>query len=190
MLWIVEPHSDDAYISLHEHITWLWKDLDKTLVTVYCTKDPVAEASESGHYASATDCNYLWHGLWEDGWKAMQPLPSLFELLPGVKAGDTIVLPLGIRQPAHLAIANISIPEGLYVLWYLDAKYIQQIAREEVQHKTRELIVYSILASSIDKSHYKNIFLSHAHQFLLASDLYPPPVEILLRKPQDDNKHS
>lgn len=178
MYWLIEPHVDDAYLSLHEHITGPWRDIPKTIVTMY-GRDII---DEGRYYAHATGCDYRWWGLSESGWREHELPPPTF-LHDTCRPGDTVVLPIGIRQPVHVLLGQSTIPDEVRALWYLDAKYIQQVARQEVLDKTSGLIVESILVASSDKHHYKNIFVSQAHRFLLAPDLYPPTVEIVLRKP-------
>lgn len=181
MYWIVEPHTDDAYLSLHEHIIGPWQAFPKTIITFYGAGHIIKEAC---YYARATGCEHKWLGLREVTWGDADPVPTDWRSwISEAQESDTLVLPIGIRQPSHVAIAGMDVSLPMRRLWYLDAKYVQQIARMEVQEKVSGMVVESILASSIDKAHYKNIFASQAHRFMLAPDLYPPSVEIVLRKP-------
>lgn len=180
MYWIIEPHSDDAYLSLHCHIVGPWSNLPRTIITCYGAGDVIDEAE---YYAQATGCGYRFLGLYEKGWTVVDDPRPLAEWLDW-RPGDTLVLPLGIRQPAHLRVAGIPVPDGLECLRYLDAKYVQSEAGDELRQKVQGMTVRSVCSASSEKLHYRNIFVRQAHRFMLAPDLYPPSVEIVLEDHQ------
>jgi hypothetical protein len=89
---IVEPHADDAFLSLGGHLErWQKAGVAATIVTVFsATRKRGAEALA---YANAVGAS--WVGLGLD--HGQEGLDELLELPPG-----NLVLPLGLTHPEHV----------------------------------------------------------------------------------------
>jgi hypothetical protein len=174
MYWIIEPHSDDAFLSLHGHIMRPWKDEPKTIVTIY---GPLNRISEAKYYAHATGCNHHAFNLCEDGWLSIDPVPPIKDWIITLNPNDTLILPLGLRQPAHLAVADLQWSGRIWR--YLDMYFSQQAAAEEMQQKVHGLKIQSMVYALADKSNYLGLFPTQVNRFLLNPQLYPPHLEIV-----------
>lgn len=171
MLWIIEPHADDAFLSLHGHITTIWRGDPKTIVTVF--SDPRRDA-EAEAYARAVGCAHRSLGLPDGRWGAPVPIPA--DAWPRFQPEDVVLAPLGLRHPDHLAAAKT------HADWhYLDAPYwTRQETAAEVLAKTRHLSIVSLLCASEDKRNYLGLFPSQCPRFLLAPLEFPPRLELVV----------
>ena len=109
-VWIIEPHADDAWLSLGQHIIgWRVDDRHVTIVTVYGDEQRSREARD---YAAATGSAHVALGVPEGGqglsgvWMTELPSGVLDAALRAAAAADAVVVvPLGLRHPEHRAVA-------------------------------------------------------------------------------------
>ena len=104
---VVEPHSDDAWLSLGEHILrWVENGDDVTIVTVFGDDRRMREAAL---YAHSVGAEHIAIGLPEAGkglrekWTTEIPKGAL-DWLP--KVPGVLVVPLGLRHPEHIAVSR------------------------------------------------------------------------------------
>lgn len=113
-LVVVEPHADDAWLSLGGHIAE-WRRLGKAvhIVTVYGDERRWAEAAA---YADRVGASWACAGLPEGGhglragdWTPQRPTLGDLDL----DGGDGVCWPLGLRHPEHRAVASLA-PDGAW----------------------------------------------------------------------------
>lgn len=116
---IIEPHADDAYLSLHEHIKgWIKEGAEVTIITVFSgTRKRYRDAS---NYANSVKACWSGLGYIESG--GTQEPPAAFDLraihaYPGHK-----IFPLGIAHREHVAISDCA-QDFEDVFFYVDAPY-------------------------------------------------------------------
>ena len=109
---VVEPHADDAFLSVGAHIEE-WTKAGKRVLIVTVFSGTRKRGSDARAYASAT------HADWE-GWGYVEgePLPSCLPTLP---AQARVVLPLGIAPPEHMTVRDAFAGPGVW--YYLDQPY-------------------------------------------------------------------
>lgn len=102
MFWIIEPHADDAFLSLHAHLTTLWSAHARTIVTLFTDEE---RAEETAAYARAIGCRHMTLGLPDGRWGKPAMIPPLDDWLPQGH-GDVLICPLGLRHPDHIEIGR------------------------------------------------------------------------------------
>lgn len=187
MWYLVEPHADDVFLSLHAHITGPWKSRPLTIVTVYAEPDRKKEAEE---YASSVGCHHVCLSLPEVGGITNQTeryCPPWEEWgsygMPEVRRGDVLVFPVGLQHPDHLALAGI-VPDivGCTIWRYLDCPYYAKLKlREEVATKCSSLTVLSLMWARKDKWKKVQIFKSQGKYFYYNPPESLPLMELVLR---------
>ena len=100
MYWLIEPHADDVFLSLHQHIVSRWKDIPKTIVTVFADHRRQREAAV---YARAVGCSHISLGLTESGsLKSTAPaIPPITDWDLSIRTTDQLIFPLGLQHPDH-----------------------------------------------------------------------------------------
>lgn len=180
MIWIIEPHGDDAYLSLHEHIIGLWADLPKTIVTVYCDDK---RANEAKQYASAVNCSHraLRHveggGLDNEPGKLSPWSQWGIKLMPG----DHLVAPLGLQHCEHLTVRD-ALPSRLNTLYYLDTPYYaKQKLRQETNDALKGCEIHSFAYASAKKWKHIPLFKSQGRYFFHHPPADLPKVELVVK---------
>lgn len=109
-LIVVEPHADDAYLSLHEHLVrWKRRNFTITILTVQSAVKNRAE--EARTYADTLGVK--WIGLGFD--YAELPEKIDFSLVPGYAPETSrVIAPLGIQHSDHVYIRSILRPDLVY----------------------------------------------------------------------------
>jgi LmbE family N-acetylglucosaminyl deacetylase len=162
-LIVIEPHADDAYLSLHEHLLrWKRGGFRITILTVQSAVENRAEEAEA--YARAIGVD--WMGLGYD----YGQLPTTIDLAE--PASTLIVAPFGLQHPDHIAIRAILRP----ALCYLDIPYYtKQKNQTELNQKLTDHELHSIYTPAHGKQNkkYWGCFRSQAKFFY-----YNPPREI------------
>lgn len=121
---IIEPHPDDAYLSLGWHIEKLWKEKKIVIHTVYSDEKRTKEAEA---YAAAVGATSNVIGLEESkmlsDYRKVE-IPELVTLLKSLK-NETVIAPLGIQHPDHLNVARICKDNryGYSLQLYVDTPY-------------------------------------------------------------------
>lgn len=145
MIVIVEPHPDDAYLSIGWHLEKLWADQERTIITVYCDKK---RGQEAQRYASAIGASSIVLALPES--KMTEPrtprsIPQLKELMRGLQltSDDKVIFPLGLQHPDHYDVAASRPPNS----WrYLDTPYQNKLKlSSSLQGKVVDMVIQSIV---------------------------------------------
>jgi hypothetical protein len=124
-IWVIEPHADDAFLSLGWSIRqWREEGRQVGVVTVYTSDD--SRVKETQQWAEAIGVE--WHGLghnqpasnWFDPADTPPPLPV--PLLPDAMMSPAAcrIWPLGLRHPEHIVVADAAPASDSY---YLDTPY-------------------------------------------------------------------
>ena len=133
-LCVIEPHADDAFLSLGWSIrAWVKQGRPVEIVTVYSADE--RRAAEAEAYAGSVGAS--WSGLGHAGfsgeWRPDYPAGPLPErLLPDrlLDPSITRIWPLGLQNSEHAAVAGAAAPgEPRYVdtPYQLDPYYQQQL---------------------------------------------------------------
>lgn len=102
-LLIVEPHADDAFLSVGGHIENRWSAVDVTILTVFSDK---RRAKEAAVYAAAVGVDHKTLGLTESKMLSEQVEVVIPELAAYCQSTeyDRIIGPLGLQHPDHINV--------------------------------------------------------------------------------------
>lgn len=120
---IVEPHPDDAFLSLGWHLEHVWKAEKKLIITVYADTQ---RAKEAAAYASAVGAEHICLCLTESDMSSssagVAAIPELRSILTQVVTpfGDETIFPLGLQHPDHLRVSATRLADSLR---YVDTPY-------------------------------------------------------------------
>lgn len=168
---VVEPHPDDAFLSLGWHLEHLWKNDERCILTVYADAKRTKEAEA---YAKAIGARSEVIGLEEskmNGGKRVTEVVELAEYLEELENQhwDKIFFPVGLQHPDHLSVAATRLP-GCYR--YLDTPYqTKQKLAEILLEKVEGWTVDSILFPSSRKWRHEEVFKSQSRFFYYNSKL-------------------
>lgn len=134
MITVVEPHPDDAWLSLGATMErWIAEQRYVRILTVYADR---VRAAESAAYALHIGATPISLGLTPNGgglsgdWEAV-PLPA--SVLSGVRSDPpgTWVWPLGIQHPEHRAVAALGRQVDPAGWSYVDLPYAMKVGRQD-----------------------------------------------------------
>lgn len=185
---VVEPHPDDAFLSLGWHLEHVWRDEERLIVTVYAD---MVRAAEGLAYANAIGAGYECLGLRESGMESggqVRKVPELVDCLADLRAvgWDRICFPLGLQHPDHL---RVSISRPADALRYVDTPYqTKQKLAGVLADKTEGMEIRSMYYPGAAKWRRVPIFKSQAKFFHFnpMKDLRIP--EILLGMPESGGR--
>lgn len=167
---VVEPHADDAFLSVGWHLQKLWEGIDKTIITVF--SDP-RRTKEANSYAEAVGATSVVLGLAEakmlsgEKSRAIQPLREW--LNENLQESDQVYFPLGLQHPDHISVA-LTRPAGAYR--YLDTPYQAKLKlSEELLKKAPGMSIQSICFPPKNKWKHIPLFKSQAKFFHFNQDL-------------------
>lgn len=159
---VVEPHPDDAFLSLGWHLEKLWAAEDRTILTVFSNE---VRSREAERYAEAIGARSEVLGLEESKMLEVRdprPLPEVARFLRE-EEWDVVVFPVGIQHPDHLDVAEAA-PRGSWR--YLDTPYqTKQKLGEEMRLAVLGKVVRSIAWPSRLKWRRSSVFKSQAKFF-------------------------
>lgn len=136
MLWLIEPHADDVFLSMHQHIVSEAIEPGGTIITVY---GDLRRQREGAEYAHAVGMHHLTLGLKDAGGLGgvSEPIPA--ELLAAIEPGHVVFLPIGLQHPDHRTVAALKFRSGVVIMRYLDAPYF---AKQKLAAELDELVFY------------------------------------------------
>lgn len=177
MLWLVETHADDVYLSLGWHIATVWKELRQRgqlgILTVYANE---RRSQEARAYAEVMGCRYRCLGHKETGSMRDKPPP----LAPFPRAvSSQYIFPLGLDHEEHRAVANLARGGD----WrYVDSPCCLKLKVGcELRQKVVGKEVVSILAVSKRKWKHLDLFKSQSRFFHYNPPETLPRLEIIVR---------
>lgn len=162
---VVEPHVDDAFLSLGWHLERLWAEFDRTIITVY--SDP-ARDKEAVEYAAAVGAKSVSLGLSESPMQSNcrpQTINALRSELDDLKLtpDDRVYFPLGLQHPDHLSVAATR-PVG--AMRYIDTPYqLKQKLSDSLLDRCEGMRLASICYPPKLKWRHVPIFKSQAKFF-------------------------
>ena len=158
MYWVIEPHVDDAFLSLHQHMKdWVKAGQDVTILTVFSTPQ---RRLEGVSYAKKVGVGYDYLR----GFTGMGGLNSCEPDLSGLqipsKQGDQVILPLGLQHPDHRAVAALDIKQPWY---YVEIPYQSKLKLgAELQERLGGKSIVSMRFASARKWRHVELFKSQA----------------------------
>ena len=160
---VVEPHPDDAFLSLGWHLEHVWRNTERWIVSVYANTQRAAEGQA---YATSVGAQYLCLGLDESRMDSaaspIRPVAELEDVLSRFR-GAVWYFPLGLQHPDHLRVAA-SRPVG--AMRYLDTPYqCKQKLAEDLQRKVEGMGVVSLCYPGLRKWRHIPLFKSQAKFF-------------------------
>lgn len=190
---VVEPHADDAYLSLHGHLV-AWRDsgVRVRIVTVYGEADPYGPRwAEAAAYARSVGAE--WHGVGltesgrgiaDDTWHP-QPLAGivLHQAMHPTGWGHAIeLLPLGLRHPEHLAVAGLAHPDAWRYLeqpYGAKAKNTTEVATQLMERR----VVSWVRPANAAKAKAGEVFKSQRRFFFNEADNLRNAPELIVGAP-------
>jgi hypothetical protein len=156
---IIEPHADDAFLSVGGHIETVWKEDDVIIVTVF--SGTRKRAHDARDYAEAVKSS--WMGL---GWVEGEGIDlSLSAPLPKV---DRYILPLGVQHPEHILVRSEIervFPENIYE-YYVDQPYAQKVSNsKDVTNRLQGMCLTSHVRPNARKYRHIPLFKDQAKFF-------------------------
>lgn len=165
---VIEPHPDDAFLCLHEHMNRRWKnDGEVTILTVFSDTTRSKEASE---YAESIGVASVTLGLEESKMLSGSRPKVIGPLVKFLKANgskyDRVVCPLGLQHPDHLSVRRTVDASGIDSQYYLDSPYqTKQKNQEDLLSRIEGLRVVSLWYPGKRKWAAKSIFKTQSKFF-------------------------
>lgn len=136
---VVEPHADDAYLSMHQHmVDWIKEGKKVIILTVFSGTRKRARDGQA--YADAIGAQWDGLGFVEGGdadpfeGKTFDPKPGMLGMLYGDSAAH-VVCPIGIQHPEHKAVRQW-VEAGFkhhehQLLFYAEIPYYSKLKNQE-----------------------------------------------------------
>ena len=184
MITILEPHADDAFLSLGGHLARLSPG-EARIVGVYSSPK---RATEGEAYATSLGIPYWWLGYTECGSMDEVSTPSADLVLPSLEPDELVYVPLGLRHREHHAVREAA--DRTYsphqIRYFVDQPYALQCGNsDELDEKLKGMVIESVLKPHGNK-YRKNIvgiFKSQSKFMFYNADLMKNITEMLVRKP-------
>jgi hypothetical protein len=153
---IIEPHADDAFLSLHGHIqSWIKQGHVVTIRTIH---GDARRMDEAQRYADAVGCE------WESHVDYLADTPRMRTAVLPHAQFDTLVLPLGLKHPDHID-ARLHLDTG-GSWYYVDMPYaLVQRDNAEVNEQLSGMEVISFMKPHARKWRHLSIFESQKRYF-------------------------
>lgn len=187
---VIEPHADDAFLSMGAHIRdWTKAKQPVLIVTVY--SDTRNRAADAKAYADAVGAEWLGLRFVESGGVYNDPAPASFE---GVELPSGIVyLPLGILHKEHLYVRQLfeqhaathepSDGLGWTLRYYLDQPYAITLSnRDLVNARLQRSRVVSYMKPPAFKYRHASLFKDQSKFFFYNKDRLPHIVELIVEE--------
>lgn len=176
---VVEPHSDDAWLSLGGHIEqWVKEKRRVHIVTVYGEPEPHgARWMEAAKYARTVGAEWTGLGYWESnigiGGKGSLVImqPDQWDLVEDMvtRSHWQAVFPLGLRHPEHLAVAKHADRFGAWR--YLEQPYAAKCLNSaEVTDRLQGRCVVSYLRPKKSKLRHADLFATQRRFWFQEAD--------------------
>jgi len=173
---VIEPHPDDAFLSLGWHLEEVWKEHEKLIITVYANE---ARNKEAETYARTIGAEHIGLKLVESDMNSVSTIRAVPELVKQLKeirltTDSLVIFPLGLQHPDHLRVAAT---RTAGCLRYVDTPYQTKLKLgDDLATKAEGKTLYSIRFPGKRKWRHKDIFKSqskffHYNEELLSSRL-------------------
>lgn len=159
---VVEPHADDAYLSLHQHmVDWIKEGKKVIILTVFSGTRKRAKDAQA--YADAIGAAWHGFGLVEGGegdpfeGVTFDPLPGMLGMLYEPRS-VTVIGPAGIQHPEHKAVRQWVYRCYKHKFAYCEEKSYVEIpyyTKLKNQEEVNDLICGSEIVSLKKPRHYK-----------------------------------
>lgn len=176
---VVEPHADDAYLSVGWHVESLWAEHQVAILTVYSDEKRDAESKV---WADKVGADHTSLGL---------PLTNMAEEYDGTTepkllefctttAWDVLVIPVGLQHPDHIKTRETL--KHLQAWHYLDTPYCSKIKNaEEMNEALQGSQIVSIAMPHGRKWRHIPLYKSQSKFFYFTKPDQKPTHETIIR---------
>lgn len=160
LILVVEPHADDAYLSMHQHmVDWIKEGKKVVILTVF--SGTRKRARDGAAYAEVIGAQWEGLGFVEGGdtdpfaGKMFEPLPGMLGMLYQDRP-VSIIAPIGIQHPEHKAVSEWILrspkvdTDALY--FYAEIPYYSKLKN---QQDANEMLQGRSIESIKKPKHYK-----------------------------------
>lgn len=179
---VIEPHVDDAFLSVGWHLETIWKQEEKIIITVF---GDTKRDKEAVAYADAVGASSMQLSLQETPMGApfqKRKIPEIQQVLTTIKADDlvdVILFPVGLQHPDHI---NVAISRSPNCLRYVDTPYQTKLKlAEELRTKTKGMALESMCFPPKRKWRHIPLFKSQSMFFHYNPMVEQECPEIILR---------
>jgi len=181
MIYVVEPHADDAFLSLGGHIErWITSGGRVTIVTVY--SGTRKRGRDAKAYADAVGAGWRGLGFVESGSSSKaKPLPE--DVFHGVFSDDPVILgPVGFQHAEHREVYD-RLPS--WSQFYLDVPYAIALKNSDpITECISGMIVVSYLRPPFRKWRHIPLFRDQGKFFWMnPPEKLKHTFELILRRP-------
>ena len=179
---IVEPHADDAFLSLHGHMTsWVKQGIVVDILTIYSSPK---RDREGGEYAKKIGAVYRSLTIQDQSHlgTAPRPIPEIASWEIDLSGETQLVFPLGLQHPDHLQVASLA-PVGAWR--YLEVPYYtKQKNQQRLAEEAQGMVLKSIGCPRKTKWVNCKIFKSQSKFFYFnpPESLHPTPEIVLFSR--------
>lgn len=160
---VIEPHADDAFLSLGHHLASIWETETLAIATVF--PETMQRGDEARAYAHSVGASHYCRG---EGYEEVKT-PTLTALKKWLALiieefdPDAVIGPLGIQHEEHKLVAAALPPNAQR---YLDVPYAGKLKNgSEVRDLVRGRIVTSFAVPPMPKFNGARFFRSQAKFF-------------------------
>jgi hypothetical protein len=153
--FIIEPHVDDAYLSLHQHIVdWVLMGDEVTIASVFSgTRNRTQDAIE---YTTALGIHWVGYG-YDEAVSLIEPFkqPFVFHSYDGLpRTSYLLYAPCGIEHPVHTRVNNWILAD----FHYLDIPYAYKDRNRQLRRQLLSGHIISTKRARTSKGHYWKCF--------------------------------
>ena len=184
MITVLEPHADDAFLSMGGHLARLAPG-EARIVGVYSS---LKRSKEGAAYADTVGAGYWWLGYEEAGSMDTVSTPSEDLVLPSLEPNETVYVPLGLRHKEHYAVRDAA--DRTYsphqIVYYVDQPYALQTGNSpELDEKLSGMQIESVMKPHGNKYRKSvvDIFKTQSRFFYYNKDTLKYITEMLVRRP-------
>ena len=165
---VVEPHCDDAFLSLGWHLQHIWKEHERVILTVFSDKKRDEEATAYAEAIGATSISLCLQETPMEGSLVKRLIPEVRLKLAEIEF-DQVYFPLGLQHPDHI---NTAFSRLAGAFRYLDTPYqAKQKLSEELIQKSKGMEIQSICFPPKNKWKHIPLFKSQSKFFHFNQDL-------------------
>lgn len=193
-IYVIEPHSDDCFLSLGAHVEeWVKQGTEVTIITVYARTRK--RADDAAGYSRAVRAGWIGMDYTETGGGLRSVPPDIHgnafdfmsEVFPIAGTDTKVLIPLSVGHPEHetvrIAVEQNAAAHGYEsnLLYYLDSPYmITQALNEKVNDALRGMTVVSYRKPHARKWRHCTLFRDQQRFFYFNRDRLKETFELIV----------